>query len=171
MKRIVVTGAGGLIGWHAWSRLHAENCAAGFKGLPQPYELISLGHAEFDDADTLRKALTGADAVLHYAGVNRGEEAVVEAANPAIARRLIETLKEVKVDPHVIYANSIHASRDIPYGRSKRIAGEIIQAGVSRYTNIILPHIFGEGAKPYYCLLYTSPSPRDKRQSRMPSSA
>ena len=26
-------------------------------------------------------------------------------------------------------------------------------------------------ALPYYCLLYTSPSPRDKRQSRMPSSA
>ena len=24
---------------------------------------------------------------------------------------------------------------------------------------------------PYICLLYTSPSPRDKRQSRMPSSA
>ena len=27
------------------------------------------------------------------------------------------------------------------------------------------------GAKPLVCLLYTSPSPRDKRQSRMPSSA
>ena len=26
-------------------------------------------------------------------------------------------------------------------------------------------------ALPYICLLYTSPSPRDKRQSRMPSSA
>ena len=26
-------------------------------------------------------------------------------------------------------------------------------------------------ARFYYCLLYTSPSPRDKRQSRMPSSA
>ena len=26
-------------------------------------------------------------------------------------------------------------------------------------------------AKPYYCLLYTSPSPRDQRGSRMPSSA
>ena len=25
--------------------------------------------------------------------------------------------------------------------------------------------------QPYICLLYTSPSPRDKRQSRMPSSA
>ena len=29
----------------------------------------------------------------------------------------------------------------------------------------------GEVAKLYTCLLYTSPSPRDKRQSRMPSSA
>ena len=27
------------------------------------------------------------------------------------------------------------------------------------------------GAKGWTCLLYTSPSPRDKRQSRMPSSA
>ena len=28
-----------------------------------------------------------------------------------------------------------------------------------------------EYAEKYFCLLYTSPSPRDKRQSRMPSSA
>ena len=31
--------------------------------------------------------------------------------------------------------------------------------------------IFALGVLPYICLLYTSPSPRDKRQSRMPSSA
>ena len=31
--------------------------------------------------------------------------------------------------------------------------------------------ICAEIIKPYVCLLYTSPSPRDKRQSRMPSSA
>ena len=30
---------------------------------------------------------------------------------------------------------------------------------------------FTEFAESYPCLLYTSPSPRDKRQSRMPSSA
>ena len=28
-----------------------------------------------------------------------------------------------------------------------------------------------EGVEVHICLLYTSPSPRDKRQSRMPSSA
>ena len=32
-------------------------------------------------------------------------------------------------------------------------------------------HILHKQGKYYICLLYTSPSPRDKRQSRMPSSA
>ena len=37
-------------------------------------------------------------------------------------------------------------------------------------TNIAQPYIFAISYC-YGCLLYTSPSPRDKRQSRMPSSA
>ena len=35
----------------------------------------------------------------------------------------------------------------------------------AHYSTIVLP------TPPQTCLLYTSPSPRDKRQSRMPSSA
>jgi len=31
--------------------------------------------------------------------------------------------------------------------------------------------LFGSRSKIYYCLLYTSPSPRDRTRSRMPSSA
>ena len=37
--------------------------------------------------------------------------------------------------------------------------------------NYLEQHIPGSINIPYSCLLYTSPSPRDKRQSRMPSSA
>ena len=38
--------------------------------------------------------------------------------------------------------------------------------------NEVVEYIHRNGVKPNYnCLLYTSPSPRDKRQSRMPSSA
>ena len=33
------------------------------------------------------------------------------------------------------------------------------------------PAVFDRNANGWVCLLYTSPSPRDKRQSRMPSSA
>ena len=35
----------------------------------------------------------------------------------------------------------------------------------------VVQKLADHGALDYTCLLYTSPSPRDKRQSRMPSSA
>ena len=43
-------------------------------------------------------------------------------------------------------------------------------AGVEVLTKMFL-YYFHERAWYKFCLLYTSPSPRDKRQSRMPSSA
>lgn len=148
--KIVITGAGGLIGWHAASRVHAANCAARFRGEEAPWELVLLDHAGFDQGQTLRDAVTGADAVLHFAGVNRAHEDIVEAANPAIAQRLVQACAEVGSKPHIVYANTIHANTDTPYGRSKRRAGEIIRGAADRYTDLILPHIFGECARPHY---------------------
>lgn len=150
MKRVVVTGAQGLIGWHAHARLHAANCAARYHGTPLPYDIAALDHAGFDDDVALHAALLGADAVLHFAGVNRAPDDEVEAANPAIAARLIAACKLAGADPHIVYANSSHAASDTPYGRGKKTAGLLLDAGVSRYTNLILPHIFGEGARPRY---------------------
>ena len=148
--KIVVTGAGGLIGWHASARLYALNCAARFKGDPEPIELVQLNHAEFENATALKTAVSGADAILHFAGVNRAPDDIVEAANPLISQTLVNACQTVNSDPHIVYANSTHATSNTPYGRSKRIAGEILAAGVTRFTNLILPHIFGECAKPFY---------------------
>lgn len=151
MMRIIVTGAAGLIGWHAAARLHAANCAAQFQGQAAPYDLVQLGHTDFQDDTGLVTALRGAQAVLHFAGVNRADsDDIVEAANPAIATRLIWGCQQAGVRPHIVYANSTHAATDTPYGRSKRIAAEIIAAGTDSVTDLILPHIFGEGARPYY---------------------
>jgi len=149
--RVVITGARGLIGWHAAVRLHAANCAARFGGYDAPYDLVQLGHADFDDDAALTQALIGADAVLHFAGVNRADsDDIVEVANPAIAQRLIWSCQQAGVTPHIVYANSSHAVTDTPYGRSKRVAGEVLDAGTDRYSNLLLSHIFGEGARPYY---------------------
>ena len=151
MKRVVVTGAGGLIGWHAAARIYAANCAALFGGQPAPFDLVQLSHADFDDDQALVKALSGAQAVLHFAGVNRADsDAIVEASNPHIARRLIWGCGQASARPHIVYANSTHAASDTPYGRSKRIAGEMLSTATDCYSNLILPHIFGEGARPYY---------------------
>ena len=44
-------------------------------------------------------------------------------------------------------------------------------AGVERAIEIVEKSIQKYGAPVYVCLLYTSPSPRDVEESRMPSSA
>lgn len=148
--KIVITGAAGLIGWHAAARIHAANCAAGFLGHDRPFDLVTLDHAGFNDAARLRKAVAGAAGVLHFAGVNRAPDAVVEEANPTIAQRLADACAAEAATPHIVYANSTHAVSDTPYGRSKRIAGEILSRIGGRYTNLVLPHIFGECARPRY---------------------
>jgi UDP-2-acetamido-2,6-beta-L-arabino-hexul-4-ose reductase len=150
MKRIVITGAKGLIGWHAHARMHAANCAATFKGEPIPFDIVALDHAAFDDDAALQAAVDGAQAVLHFAGVNRAPDDMVEAANPAIASRLAKACRITGDKPHIVYANSTHAASDTPYGRSKRIAGEVLSRVGGGYTDMVLPHIFGEGARPRY---------------------
>ncbi len=148
--KIVITGAGGLIGWHAAARLHAVNCAARFKGAEAPFDVVALDHASMDDPICLRAALQDANAVLHFAGVNRASDADVESGNPAIAETLVQACRDLGVKPHIVYANSTHAASDTPYGRSKRRAGEVLAGLGGRYTNLILPHIFGECARPRY---------------------
>ncbi|MEE4348786.1 MAG: NAD-dependent epimerase/dehydratase family protein [Pacificimonas sp.] len=147
--KIAVTGAKGLVGWHASARLHAQNCAARYRGEAEPFELVQIDQEEAQ-RDRLPGYLQGVDAILHFAGINRGEEAEVETGNPAISRSLIDACKAAEVNPHIVYANSTHAASDTPYGRSKRIAGELLDDFADKYTNLVMPHIFGECARPYY---------------------
>ena len=93
---------------------------------------------------------------------NRGE----------IALRIIRTCREMGISTVAVYStvdrNALHVQLadeavcvgDPPSGRSYLNIPNIIAAATSRGADAIHP-----------CLLYTSPSPRDKRQSRMPSSA
>lgn len=149
--KIVITGASGLLGWHMAARLHARNCAARFRGAPPPFDTVLLDRAGFWDDARARAALAGADAVLHCAGAIRADsDAALESENIAIARRLSDLCRASGPAPHIVYTNSIHAGSDTTYGRAKRGAGDILSAISPRYTDMILPHIFGEYARPYY---------------------
>lgn len=150
MKKIVITGASGLLGRHATIRLYAHNCAEKFAGRQQPYMIESLTHKDFEKHKRLIDAVDKSDIVLHFAGVNRGPNDEVEKANPAIAETLIAACRATGSIPHIVYANSTHCTSDTPYGRSKKIAHEILGNFTDKYTNLILPHIFGEGARPHY---------------------
>lgn len=149
-KKIVVTGSGGLLGWHSAARLHAVNCAARYRGEAEPYTLALLTHESFVDEKKRDAAIASADALLHFAGVNRGESADVEVANPAIARALADSVRRTGANVHIVYANSTHAAFDTPYGRSKKRAADILANAGTGFTDMILPHIFGECARPRY---------------------
>lgn len=148
--KIVITGSDGLLGRHTAVRAHAANCAARFKGADAPYDVVLLNRATFQDNSSLYSAISDADAVIHYAGVNRAPDEVIETENPAIAERLARACRITQSNPHVVYANSTHATGGSPYGRSKRLAGEILSKVSVRFTDLVLPHIFGEGARPRY---------------------
>jgi len=148
--KVVVTGSSGLLGTHAAIHLHAQNCAARFRGEAEPFDLVCLDHAAFADARQLQAALSDADAVLHFAGVNRGSDAEVEAANPAIAQALVDGCRAAGCTPHIVHANSIHAGADTPYGRSKAEAHRVLTQLGGTLTNLVLAHVFGEGARPRY---------------------
>lgn len=149
-KKIVLTGVAGLLGWHTAARLHAENCAARYRGEVEPYTLALLTHEKFADDKSRDAAIASADAVLHFAGVNRGDPSYVEVANAEIAQALADSVRRTGAKPHIVYANSTHAALNTPYGRSKKRAAEILAELNTGFCDLILPHIFGECARPNY---------------------
>ena len=148
--KIAVTGAQGLLGWHTCAHLHARTCAANFKQEKPLFELVQINRATFEDGKWLSRTIADVDAIIHFAGINRGEDTFVENANPEIADQLIAACMAAGNRPHIIYANSTHSENDTFYGRSKRIAGEKLAQFASAYTDLTLPHIFGECAMPNY---------------------
>jgi UDP-2-acetamido-2,6-beta-L-arabino-hexul-4-ose reductase len=141
MTRVLVTGAAGMLGFHLRCRLHV---LAGV-------EVRSAGRAEFADPAALDSLLADVDAVVHFAGVNRGSDAEVEHGNLALAQTLAAALKRSGGQPQVLYSSSTHFARDTPYGRSKKGAGEILRAQCgAQLTELVLPHVFGEYGRPNY---------------------
>jgi len=144
-KRVAVTGARGFLGRHLLDRLHRES---GWKA-------VAIGREDFTDPDRLLALLQSCDFVVHCAGVNRGEPAVVESGNIELASRLAAALERLPDKPKsLIYTSSVQERQDNPYGRGKRRAGEILASwggghGVA-VTSLVIPNVFGDGGRPNY---------------------
>jgi UDP-2-acetamido-2,6-beta-L-arabino-hexul-4-ose reductase len=95
------------------------------------------------------------DTVIHIAGVNRAlSDSEVETGNVAAAESLANVIRSAGRPIDVVYANSIQAELDNPYGRGKAAAGRILrdvcaEAG-GRFADLLLPNLFGEHGRPGY---------------------
>jgi UDP-2-acetamido-2,6-beta-L-arabino-hexul-4-ose reductase len=141
--KVVVTGAAGFLGWHLRLRLRALH--------PQ-VEVVAVTRST--SPAELADALVGADAVLHCAGHNRGPDDEVHEGNVTLARDLVEALRRSASAPTVVYADSIHAGADTPYGRGKAGAAEVLtkwaDSARAVLADVRLPNLYGEHGRPGY---------------------
>lgn len=133
-----------MIGWHTRCAYLQE----------EEVDVIPAGRVEFESAQSLQAFVAQCDAIVHLAGMNRGEDEEVYAANLKLANDLVEACRAVNAQPHILFANSTHSFGDSRYGASKRDAAGTLASWAesegTRFTNLILPHVFGEHGRPFY---------------------
>jgi UDP-2-acetamido-2,6-beta-L-arabino-hexul-4-ose reductase len=138
---VAITGGFGFLGWHTACRLRALH----------DDEPIRLVRGDLDRPD----CLVGIDIVIHIAGVNRADtDAAVEAGNVEAAERLAAALRHAGRPIDVVFANSVQADLDNPYGRGKAAAARVLaeacaEAGAN-FADLLLPNLFGEHGRPGY---------------------
>ncbi|TVT47074.1 MAG: SDR family oxidoreductase [Denitromonas halophila] len=141
--KIGITGADGLLGFHLRARLHALG----------GHEVRLANRVTFDADASLDTFVGGLDALVHFAGMNRGDEQEVEAVNSRLAEALVGAMTRTGATPVVVFSNSTHVDRDTGYGRGKRRAAEVLADWAAErsacFTDLVLPHVFGEFGRPF----------------------
>ena len=107
-------------------------------------------------------------AILKYSAEKHGNQPCM--ATRSIILRKFEEVNGKKLEKLELGEYSWSTYQEV-YEKTVKVTQGIAHLGLKSKTKVV---IFAETRAEWYicaCLLYTSPSPRDKRQSRMPSSA
>ena len=144
-RTIGVTGPRGFVAAHLIRTLKSQ---VGVRVLSCPREA-------FAEESELVKFVDQCDAIVHLAGMNRGEDAEIYATNVALADKLIAAAEQIAKPLHIVFASSTQRDRDNPYGRSKKHAEEQFTAWALRghhrqVSNLVIPNVFGPGCRPFY---------------------
>lgn len=139
--KVLLTGSDGFLGWHTRVRLRALTA----------HDVVVANRGCWSD---LRRLAQEADAVIHIAGVNRGSAAEVEQGNLTLARDVGDAVRASDRQPTLVFANSIQAGNETPYGNGKAAASDHLSAVAkelgSAYVDVALPNLFGEHGRPEY---------------------
>lgn len=139
--KVLLTGSAGFLGWHTRARLHALT----------DHQVVTADRAGWPRLKELAREV---DAVIHVAGVNRGTSADVSTGNVELARGVAEAVRSSGRSPTIVYANSIQAGLDTPYGVGKEQAAAALADAAadtgSSFVDVRLPNLFGEHGRPGY---------------------
>jgi len=139
--KVLLTGADGFLGWHSRVRLRALT----------GHEIVPITRANWDDLPDLAR---GVGAIVHVAGVNRATPTEVEHGNIILAESVAAAARGAGSSPRIVFANSIQAGNDSPYGTGKAAASDVLATAASdigsEYVDVRLPNLFGEHGRPRY---------------------
>ncbi|MBU0686422.1 MAG: NAD-dependent epimerase/dehydratase family protein [Candidatus Margulisbacteria bacterium] len=142
--RVGITGYTGFIGSHLVDRLSRESNIS----------IVPIDDSLFQSAEQLKDPIKNCDCIVHFAGMNRGEEKEIYATNIRLSQTLVKCFEETDKKPHLIFASSILSNADSAFGRSKKESCDIFadwakrnKANVSLLT---IPNVFGDRGKPFY---------------------
>jgi len=115
---------------------------------------VPCDQVSFADDSALNDLVRASDAIVHFAGINRGTDDEVLNGNLVITDRLIAALRRSRHMPHILFASSIQIEHDNPYGQAKCACAQHLQAWAdscgARFTTVVLPNVFGEFGRPFY---------------------
>ncbi|MBP1928362.1 dTDP-4-dehydrorhamnose reductase/mannose-6-phosphate isomerase-like protein (cupin superfamily) [Methanolinea mesophila] len=117
-------------------------------------EVIPFSRDMFSQPHDLIEFCRNCDTIVHFAAVTRGDEEAVYRVNMDLVLSLCSALEHVEHVPHVIYASSVHETRNTGYGRSKRegrmLLEEWARKNGSPFTGLVIPNVFGPFCRPFY---------------------
>lgn len=146
-KTVGITGGRGFLGRHISKALEKAGFKIIYFDLPED-NLVNPNPAR------LKRFIKGSNIIIHAAAVNRGADAEVIAGSVVATYNLSEAVRKSNPKAKIIFTSSIQAENDSVYGRSKRLAENILEeladksgttVHIFRFTNI-----FGEGGRPFY---------------------
>lgn len=146
MTNVGITGGWGFVGSHFRFFLHEHK---------NDYTPVLIDKEDFSNDERLSRKLSICNAVVHLAGLNRGNEEEIYETNIGLTKQILSTLGQIgKKETRIVFLSSTHNLRDTAYGRSKRDCQKIIsnwgKTNKAKTVVIVAPNIYGEFVKPYY---------------------
>ena len=131
LLRLGITGGLGFLGWHIRAHVHAD----------RSIEATPAGHDVFSDPVVLAAFVRDKDAIVHLAGMNRGDEAEIESTNVALTQMLIDACERERA--RHIFCSPTHTFRSrYATGAQAPINGDAGRVGAragARFTNLVIP--------------------------------
>ena len=142
-QRILVTGANGFIAKNLLIRLGERP------------DIETLAFVRGDSVEALMALVVRADAVIHLAGENRPNDvADFTRNNIDLTSALCAAIQSTGRNIPLIFSSSAQAQHDNPYGQSKLVAEQVIEAFVAKTDNSAIIYrlvgVFGKFCKPNY---------------------